>query len=125
MNINSNEIMLINKKNINLRNSAPETPINPVSEPPVTNPEASMRALDLQGRNNIAFQSVQAEIGKKATKKVIPVLMALAVASGITSCTEPEPQQPITITNTVTVKVVESNDSSVSSTVTTTIRKEI
>lgn len=88
MNINSNELLLINRKSMNLRNSASTEITNPIAEPPVVTPENTMRALDLQGQNNLSFQGVQSGITKKASKKAIAALMALAVALGTQSCTE-------------------------------------
>lgn len=87
MNINSNEILLFNRKNMNLRNSAPTEITNPIVEPTTTTPESAMKALDMQGKNNIAFQGVKSEITKKVSKKAIMAMMALAVAAGTQSCT--------------------------------------
>ena len=86
MNINSNEILLFNRKNMNLRNSAPTEITNPIVEPTTTTPESAMKALDMQGKNNIAFQGVKSEITKKVSKKAIMAMIALAVAGGMQSC---------------------------------------
>ena len=78
MNINSNELLLINKRNMKFGISAQDGTTNPIPETTETQPNATMNALDLQGKNNIAFQGVQTEFAKKASKKAIVALMALA-----------------------------------------------
>jgi len=93
MNINSNEIMLLRRKNNNnLR--AGETVSTTVTNPeaPVSNPENSMRALDAVAQNNIAFQAVK--IPNKIGNKLKPMLTALLLGIGgmtLTTSCEPEP----------------------------------
>lgn len=88
MKINSNEMLLINKKGLKLRNNQPQT--STTVENPVINPEQTMKALDLQAQNNIAFQGLQKTLNagalKKAGKSAIMALAILAGASSMQSC---------------------------------------
>ncbi len=86
MNINSNELLLINKKGMKLENSASTQTTNPIAEPPVIAPEATMRALDLQGQNNVAFQSVKTQVAKNVAQKALILALALGGASALQSC---------------------------------------
>lgn len=84
--INSQELLLLNKnyaKNANLK----AQPTTPVAEPPVSNPEGTMNALNAQGQNNISFQAVKMPeaLRKNLSKIVIGAAMAGA-GFGLASC---------------------------------------
>ncbi len=75
MKINAQEIVLLNRRNMKNGESAPQT----TTETTVSNPEATMKALNLQGMNNISFQGVNAAALKNIGKKA---LIPLAIAAG-------------------------------------------
>ena len=95
MKINAQEILLINKNmKFGENPTAPISNEEKVTEPPVSNPESTLSALDLQGKNNIAFQGVNQSLLQKM--KNLPKAATLAIglmvaASGtLTSCMKQE-----------------------------------
>lgn len=108
MNINSNEILLLNKKMMKLRDSEPQaSQETKLSNSVVTNPESIIEGLETQGQNNLAFQGVAQTIKNGALKAVKPALAALVLMA--VSCTEDKVEFPkpgdIYIENEVTVTV--------------------
>lgn len=75
MKINAQEIVLLNRRNMKNGESAPQT----TTETTVSNPEETIKALELQGKNNLAFQGVNNAILKQIGKKVV---LPLAIAGG-------------------------------------------
>ena len=92
MNINSNEILLLAKKNIKFRGEAEPAPKSTtVSEPTATTPQSGLNALEAQGQNNIAFQGVK--IPAQIKNKGLGAMMALSLfAATLTSCDENDPK---------------------------------
>ena len=78
MKINSQEMLLSKIKNVKIAEMKNQP--TPVIEPPVSKPDATLNALELQGQNNIAFQSSLTRGAKKA------LLGAMALATVATSC---------------------------------------
>ena len=97
MNINSNEMLLFNRKNMNLRNSAPTEITNPIVEPTTTTPESAMKALDMQGKNNIAFLGVKTKAAKSVSKAALMALLTLGAAASTTSCIKDTTIQEVSI----------------------------
>lgn len=75
MNINSNEILLLNKMNNNL--GMKKMPKNAQSAP-MAQQNYEMNALDAQGMNNVAFQGIMS----KVAKPLRPLLVAAALTAG-------------------------------------------
>lgn len=90
MNINAQELSIM-RKNMKFGEAQPTAvTAAPVTEPPVTKPEAGLNALEMQAKNNIAFQGVKVPA---TVRKGIGKMMLLAVLAGaapvvMTSCTE-------------------------------------
>ena len=91
MNINSNELLLLNR-NMRFGNAAPQ-PSTPVAEPPVSKPETGLNALQAQGMNNsISFQGKSAFL-QALKNKGLAAMMALSVLAGastLQSCDDKE-----------------------------------
>lgn len=108
MNINVNEMLLVRKNNfMKLANSQAGTV---VTEPTETKPEETLKALEMQGQNNIAFQGMNMSVMKKIGFNTV---LALAAVAGLSSCDGdpwdlkdyPIPPTETTITNNVEVNV--------------------
>lgn len=97
MNINSQEMLLLNR---NMKFGELPTPTTPqpaesVTEPPVTTPDAGLNALNAKANNNIAFQGVTLPASmRKGLSKMMLILAlggaSLATTATMTSCTEVE-----------------------------------
>ena len=87
MNINNQTISLMSK-NLRMRNSeqqAEEKALALRNDSTVTNPEEVMNAMELMGKNNIAFQGAVQNLPKKLAPKAGMVAALLAMGS-LTSC---------------------------------------
>lgn len=90
MNINSNELLLINKKSLKFGEGEKpvETNTTALTNTPVSNPEETIKALELKGKNNIAFQAAPLKGAKSLALKTMMALAMLTVTVGATSCKE-------------------------------------
>lgn len=116
MNINSNELLLINQKlkfkGEGVENGTEGSSVNSAltnsAETPVSTPESTMNALNLQGMNNIAFQGNKLAALKKLGLSTVAALSLFAGSAALTSCSDdPEiiNQPPVIIENEVNVTV--------------------
>lgn len=90
MKINAQEILLVNKTR-KLDETTPETIGDKTVDAPVSNPESTLKALELQGKNNLAFQGVNQSLLQKARQLPKAAVMAMAIIAGsasMTSCME-------------------------------------
>lgn len=90
MNINAQELSIM-RKNMKFGEAQPTAvTAAPVTEPPVTKPEAGLNALEMQAKNNIAFQGVKvpATVRKGIGKMMLLAVLAGAAPTVMTSCTE-------------------------------------
>ena len=90
MKINAQEILLVNKTR-KLGETTPETTGDKTIDAPVSNPESTLKALELQGKNNLAFQGVNQSLLQKARQLPKAAVMAMAILAGsssMTSCME-------------------------------------
>ena len=90
MNINAQELMLV-RRNMKFGETKPNGQPAPTTEPTnTTAPDAGMKALELQAKNNIAFQGTKTTILNKIRQKTFPYvmtgLMAVATPMIMTSC---------------------------------------
>ncbi len=101
MKINAQELLLINK-NMKFGETNPVSPtVETTVEQSVTKPEATLNALDLQGKNNIAFQGASTSLLQKMRNlpKAAALAMGLAVAAvpAMTSCEKYEVTQSVNV----------------------------
>ena len=102
MKINAIEMLSANSKmNLRARNDQPVPVGNPTD-----NSENVMKALTMQGQNNMAFQGSKTAIAKHGVKAVLAAMLLAATAS----CTKPFDSEPIiiegketTVTTNITV----------------------
>ena len=86
MNINSNELLLLNR-NLRFGNAAPQ-PTTPETGSPVNKPETGLNVLQKEGMNNLSFQGGSAVI-QKLKNRGLSAMMALTLLAGtgmLTSC---------------------------------------
>ena len=106
MKINSQEILLLNK---NMKfGEAPTAPTSQeTTETTVSKPESTLNALDLQGKNNIAFQGANASLLQKLRQLPKAAILAggLALTTPIitTSCAEQEQHVEVDVTALVAI----------------------
>ena len=103
MNIRSQELLMLNKsmKKFNQNPLPPQTEETGV-ENPINKSSLIMNAMDIQGKNNIAFQGVMTKLANKTVAKTLAGAVALTAASStLTSC---RPDQ-INIENTTNISV--------------------
>ena len=107
MNIRSQELLMLNKsmKKINQNPLPPQTEETGV-ENPINKSSLIMNAMDIQGKNNIAFQGVMNKLGEKALKnKVLPkILLGTSVALTTAALPSCKPDQ-INVENTTNISV--------------------
>lgn len=114
MKINSQEMLLMNKKV--LRNNGEQTQVPNTVKEPIQNPEETIKAFNLLGQNNMAFQGAHTA---KASKYLKTVLAAAAGALALSSCEKmmpPQPQPPYVIDpgrDSIVVNVNNSNETNV------------
>ena len=89
MNIKANEVLLLDRKYNNMKQNLHVSPESQEEQAPVSNPQAIMNAMAIQGQNNMAFQGGLSGVRRIAK---IPLLIAgLATTSaGMTSCIKQE-----------------------------------
>ena len=95
MKINSQEMLLMNKKV--LKNNGEQPKPSTIKEP-IQNPEETMKAFQAVGQNNMAFQGVNSV---KVSKSLKTLLVAAAGALALSSCEKfvpPTPYPPYVIT---------------------------
>lgn len=107
MNIRSQELLMLNRsmRKFNQNPLPPQTEESGV-ENPINKSSLIMNTMDIQGKNNLAFQGVMKKINPSVMKKVNPAKLFLAaaplvVAMSTTSCKPDE----INITNTTNISV--------------------
>ena len=102
MNIRSQELLMLNKsmKKFNQNPLPPQTEETGV-ENPINKSSLIMNAMDIQGKNNIAFQGLMNKVNKKTATKILVAAAPLAVGMITTSC---KPDQ-INIENTTNISV--------------------
>lgn len=85
MNINAKELLMLDRAKFAKMNNQPVPTTS--GEPPVTNPQSGMKALEIQANNNIAFQGGMTNVAQKSVKKLAPMLAAgLFAALASQSC---------------------------------------
>ena len=86
MNINSQELLLINK-NMKFGETKPTEQPTTTVESPITKPDAGMKALEIQANNNINFQGgVTSQVLKSFKSKMAPLAFAAMLGLGAQSC---------------------------------------
>ena len=106
MKINSQELLLINNKKLRLNEVKGQT--SPVTEPQESKPDSTLSALDLQGRNNVAFQGAMMD---SARKLALATMMALAVAGGsmvTTGCTDVTQEVEVQIDESLVQRLIDA-----------------
>lgn len=110
MKINAQELVLLNRRNLKNSESAPQTTPETTT---VSNPESTMKALNLQGMNNISFQGVNTALVKKFGSKAAVLLTVLGGTLATQSCDKlamPEPMKyPVEQPNDTTIIKIENN----------------
>ena len=85
MNINAKELLMLDRAKFAKMNNQPVPTTS--GEPPVTNPQSGMKALEIQANNNIAFQGGMTKVAQNSVKKLAPMLAAgLFAALASQSC---------------------------------------
>lgn len=98
MKINAQEILLINKNmKFGENPTAPISNEEKVTEPPVSNPESTLSALDLQGKNNIAFQGLLQKVKNLPKAAILAGALAITTAPVLTSCVEQRQEMELSI----------------------------
>ena len=68
MNINAKELLMLDKVKFAKMNNQPVPTAS--GEAPVSNPQTGMKALEIQAKNNIAFQGGMTQVAQKSIKKI-------------------------------------------------------
>ena len=105
MNINSQELMLINR-NMKLRAKEAPVPTTASPEAPISNPNGKMSALDAMAQNNMTFQGVKMAgtphlktLKEKALTLLLAGTMAMTTLTTMTSCEKDQISQNVDVNN--------------------------
>ncbi len=108
MNINAVEMIKLNKE-MKFKAAAP-APTTPATEPTVATPQTGMKALELQGMNNISFQGgkMLQVLKKPALKTMIALSMLAGTAASTTSCVLSVSQEVVVDMNETVQKIYDA-----------------
>jgi hypothetical protein len=107
MNINTKELMLLNRINAKYKNEKPQEDTTVVTLPKIEDPDTTMEYLNLKAKNNVAFQGVNMASAKKVALRTMIALSTLGGVATLPSCDLFKPTQ---ITQTVTIDFSEILD---------------
>ncbi len=105
MNIKANEVLLLDRQYNNMKQNLHVSPESQEGQAPVSNPQAIMNAMAIQGQNNMAFQG---GAGKFARKAFLATALGVAALGSMTMTSCIKQEQEVNVDLTAIMEVISS-----------------